>query len=132
MIRYASLGTNDLARAAVFYDAVLLQLGLHSEILPKVIFYSLKGADEEDIVLAITKPYNDEPARAGNGTMIALRAESKTQVNLVHATALAQGGTSEGAPGFRPQYGPRMYVGYFRDLDHNKLSVVYLEPGVSQ
>ena len=131
MIRYASLGTNDVARAAVFYDAVLSQLGLHSEILPTVIFYSLEGADEEDIVLAITKPYNEEPATAGNGTMIALRAESKAQVNLVHATALAQGGTSEGTPGFRPQYGPRMYVGYFRDLDNNKLSVVYLEPNAS-
>ena len=130
MIRYASLGTNDLARANVFYDAVLSHLGLQPEVLPSVVFYGLPGADEEEIVLAITKPYDNEPATAGNGTMIALRAESKAQVDALHATAIAQGGKSEGEPGFRPQYGPRMYVGYFRDLDGNKLSIVHLEPVV--
>lgn len=132
MIRYASLGSNDLARAAVFYDAVLLPLGLYPEVLPTVIFYAEKGGDEEEIVLAITRPYNNEPATVGNGTMIALYADSKAQVDVVYATALAQGGVSEGAPGFRPEYGPRRYLGYFRDLDGNKLSIVYLEPATQK
>ena len=128
MIRYASLGTNDLARATAFYDAVLAHLDLVPEVLPTVTFYAHRDADDEDIVLAITKPYDNAPATPGNGTMIALRASSKAQVEALHATAIAHGGTSEGAPGFRPQYGPRMYVGYFRDLDGNKLSIVHLEP----
>ena len=128
MIRYVSLGSNDLARSAVFYDAVLSHLGLYPEVLPTVIFYSTADADEEEIVLAITRPYNEEPATVGNGTMVALYAESKAMVDQVYATAIAQGGVSEGAPGIRPAYGPRRYLAYFRDPDGNKLSIVYLAP----
>ena len=38
--------------------------------------------------------------------------------------ALAHGGSSEGAPGLRPEYHPHYYAAYFRDPDGNKLCVV--------
>ena len=112
MICYASLGSNDLARSAAFYNPVLSHLGLYPEVLPTVVFYARAGGDEEEIVLAITLPYDGERASVGNGTMI----------------AIAQGGVSEGAPGTRPAYGPRRYLAYFRDPNGNKLSIVYLKP----
>jgi hypothetical protein len=46
------------------------------------------------------------------------------QVDDFHAAALANGGTSEGAPGLRPQYNPDFYAAYVRDPDGNKLAVV--------
>ncbi|MBJ7262371.1 MAG: VOC family protein [Burkholderiaceae bacterium] len=128
MICYASLGSNDLARSAAFYNPVLSHLGLYPEVLPTVVFYARAGGDEEEIVLAITLPYDGERASVGNGTMIALHADSEAMVDVVYATAIAQGGVSEGAPGTRPAYGPRRYLAYFRDPDGNKLSIVYLKP----
>ena len=54
------------------------------------------------------------PATVGNGTMVALGAASREQVDAVHAKALELGGSDEGAPG---QRWPGFYAAYFRDLD---------------
>ena len=51
---------------------------------------------------------------------------AKAEVDAFHATALAQGGSDEGAPGLR--YSPTFYSCYVRDPDGNKLSVVYDAP----
>ena len=56
--------------------------------------------------------------------MVALAATSWRQVDAFHAAALSHGGTSEGAPGLRPQYQPDFYAAYVRDPDGNKLAVV--------
>lgn len=60
--------------------------------------------------------------------MIALLAPDRTTVGRIFAAALAAGGTSEGAPGLRPQYHANYYGAYFRDLDGNKLCVCCHEP----
>jgi hypothetical protein len=41
-----------------------------------------------------------------------------------HAAALANGGSSEGGPGLRPQYNPDFYAAYVRDPDGNKRAAV--------
>ena len=56
--------------------------------------------------------------------MIALRAATWRQVDDFHRAALAAGGTSEGAPGLRPQYQPDFYAAYVRDPDGHKLAAV--------
>ena len=67
-------------------------------------------------------PFDGAPATRGNGTMLALRATTRAQVDGFHAAALAHGGTDEGGPGLR--YGPTFYSCYVRDPDGNKLSAV--------
>ena len=62
-------------------------------------------------------------ATVGNGVMVSLAANSKAQVAAVHAKALALGGKDEGPVGSR---GEDFYAGYFRDLDGNKLAVVFM------
>ena len=57
--------------------------------------------------------------------MVGLLCESEAEVQAAHASALAHGGSDEGAPGPRPQYGPNFYGAYVRDLDGNKMSFVY-------
>ncbi|MCO4093717.1 MAG: hypothetical protein HEQ37_05385 [Acidovorax sp.] len=54
----------------------------------------------------------------------AFMAPTRATVEAVHALALAHGGSSEGAPGLRPEYHPHYYAAYFRDPDGNKLCVV--------
>ena len=131
MFNYVSLGTNNLARATLFYDAVLEPLGLkrchtsgESNWDGWVGWgrYDPGGANE--LALWLCTPYDGAPATPGNGTMVALQAESWEAVRRFHSAALAHGGTSEGAPALRPHYNPDFYAAYVRDPDGNKLAAV--------
>lgn len=119
MIGYVTLGTNDLKRAIGFYDTVLAKLGALRFMDEPDHFMAWKHPDST-CGLSITRPFDGKPATVGNGTMVALQATSRQQVDEVHAEALALGARDEGAPGERM---PGFYAGYFRDLDGNKLNV---------
>ena len=55
---------------------------------------------------------------------LAVSAESRAQVDQVHAAALAAGGRDEGKPGLRTHYHPNYYGAYIRDPDGNKVCIV--------
>jgi len=119
MIGYATIGTNDLERATKFYDAVLTPLGGRRTFAngERMQFY---GSKETPGMIAVSKPYDEKPATAGNGTMFGLPAATKEQVDAAYAAAIAAGATCDGAPGQRM---PTFYGAYFRDLDGNKVCV---------
>ena len=121
MIGYTTVGTNDLKRAAGFYDALLAELGA-KRAMEMETFIAWATAPNTPMV-AIIKPFDKQPATVGNGVMVALLASSKEQVDKIHAKALALGGKDEGAPGPR---GPGFYAGYFRDLDGNKMNAFFI------
>jgi len=132
MLSYVYVGTNDLERAKRFYDAVLTPLGMqrcvtHDAEWDRISagwgLYENDGAQE--LAFWVGKPFDQQPATAGNGTMIAFHGRSRQDVDAFYAAALALGGRSEGAPGLRLHYGPDFYVAYVRDLDGNKLAAVY-------
>ena len=118
MIGYVTLGTNDLPRAAAFYDALLGEIGakrfMEGE---RFIAWAVSPTQPS---LGVIKPYDGKAATVGNGTMVALLVDSKDKVDRLHAKALSLGGTDEGPAGPR---GDGFYAGYFRDLDGNKLNV---------
>jgi catechol 2,3-dioxygenase-like lactoylglutathione lyase family enzyme len=120
MIGYVTLGTNDLPRAAAFYDALLAELGA-KRLMDYGRGYSY-GVSMDRPSLGIVTPYDTKPATVGNGVMVALGADSRATVDRVHRKALELGGADEGAAGPR---GEGFYAGYFRDLDGNKLSVFF-------
>ena len=123
---YLTLGTNDLSRAARFYDAALAPLGLIRRASEDTeLGYGL--AEDRRTRLWITLPFDGKPATVGNGSMPALVAPSQDAVKAFHKAALAHGGTDEGAPGLRP-HGPAFYAAYVRDPDGNKLSAVHEGP----
>lgn len=120
---YLTLGTNDLVRAARFYDAAMAPLGLIRRATDDdEVGYGL--ADDRRTRLWITRPFDGKPASVGNGTMPAFAAPNRDAVDAFHRAALAAGGSDEGAPGLRP-YGPAFYAAYVRDPDGNKLSAVH-------
>lgn len=121
MIGYVTLGTNDLQRAAGFYDALLGELGA-KRAMEMDTFIAWATAPNTPM-LAVIKPYDGKPATVGNGVMVAILVDSKAKVDALHEKALALGGKDEGAPGPR---GDGFYAGYFRDLDGNKLNAFFL------
>ena len=121
MIGYVTLGTNDLPRAAEFYDALLTEVGAKRLWeFPRGIAW---GVAQDKPSLCVMTPFDGNAATIGNGVMVALVVDSREKVDRVHAKALELGGKDEGAVGPR---GDGFYAGYFRDLDGNKLDVFCL------
>ena len=117
-IGFVMVGTNDLEKSSKFYDAILAHLEMKRvNVTERYIGY---GYSEDDgAKFYITKPHNKENANAGNGTMVALAAETKDAVDKFHKTALDNGAVDEGAPGLRSDGN---YYGYVRDHDGNKIT----------
>lgn len=128
MIGYVTFGTNDLDKARGFYSALLGEIGA-KELMRMDAGFTLYGTAMGAPSLAITKPYDGEPASAGNGTMVALTVDSRAKVDALHAKALELGGSDEGAPGLRGPEGPQaFYASYFRDPEGNKLCAFRIGP----
>jgi len=119
MIAYSLVGSNDLPRAIAFFEA------LFADFNAKRVWEGDTGvawsAGENQPGVGVIKPFNGNPATIGNGSMVALAASSKAQVDGLHAKVLSLGGTDEGAPGQRAD---GFYACYFRDLDGNKFAAV--------
>lgn len=126
MIGYVTLGTNDLARAAAFYDAILGIRGV-KRMMENETFIAW-GEEGGGAGLGLTKPFDGNAATVGNGAMVALACESREQVDAIYKLALSLGAMDEGAPG--PRKGPPgFYAGYFRDPDGNKLNAFMMGEG---
>ena len=124
MIGYVTLGTNDLQRAAAFYDELLGLLGA-GRFMEEETFIAWAVAPDRP-ALSVTKPYDGNAATVGNGMMIALVVAKPEQVDALHAKAMDLGGADEGPPGPRGDSG--FYAAYFRDLDGNKLNAFCMTP----
>jgi predicted lactoylglutathione lyase len=121
MVGYVTLGTNDLARAAKFYDELLGTIG--AKRLMDFGTFIMWGTAMDQCGLAITNPYDKNKATVGNGVMAALRVDSKAKVDALYKKALELGAKDEGPAGPR---GDGFYAGYFRDLDGNKLNAFFM------
>jgi catechol 2,3-dioxygenase-like lactoylglutathione lyase family enzyme len=95
---HVTVGTNDLDAASVFYDKLLAVFGIGRVLVQpnRAIYYGHRTLE-----FGIIKPFDGRPATVGNGGMIAFEAPSRSKVDEAHATALAAGGSDEGAPGPR-------------------------------
>ena len=87
--------------------------------------YAPKGA-KDSIELYVTIPFDQQPATAGNGTMIALAAPTIQALEDFHEVGLQNGGTHEGAPVPREEGNLTCYA-YIQDFDGNKICVFYDE-----
>ena len=124
MIGYVTLGTNDLARAARFYDALFGAMGC-TRFMEEPGRYVAWAPSPEAPSVAVTVPFDGRPATSGNGTMVALTRANRGEVDAAYHQAIELGATCEGKPG------PRLagfYAAYFRDPDGNKLNVFCIEP----
>ena len=125
MIGYVTLGTNDLAKTAPFYDVIAKEMGVGRmmEFETFIAWGEVGGAPG----IALTQPVDGKEASVGNGTMVALQVKDAEQVRRIYDKAMANGGKDEGGPGPRGDDG--FYAAYFRDPDGNKLNAFCMVQG---
>ena len=124
---HLSLGTNDIGRAVEFYDKVLATLGCKQLMsYPASVAYG-----REYPVFWVQIPIDGKPATVGNGSHVAFVASSKEAVDAFHEAALNAGGSDEGAPGPRPDYGEAYYGCFVRDIDGNKIEATFWDESSS-
>jgi catechol 2,3-dioxygenase-like lactoylglutathione lyase family enzyme len=122
-VSHVSLGTNNLDRAAVFYDRVLAPLGIRRiEAFPGAIGYGRRFPE-----FWIQVPVDGRPAAVGNGTHVGFFAADRAGVEAFHAAGLAAGGTCEGPPGKRPHDGDSYFGAFLRDPDGHKVEAMCWE-----
>lgn len=117
MIGYVTVGTNDMPRAAKFYDTLLGTIG--AKRFMEFDTFIAWAASPTQAGFSIAKPFNGEAACIGNGCMNAFAMDTPAKVDAFYKLAMELGATDEGAPGPRSD---NFYAGYFRDLDGNKLN----------
>ena len=130
MIGYVTLGTDDLERARTYFDALLGSIGAKRvmQFADEDGGFTYYGVARDRPGIAITRPYDKQPAAIGNGNMVAMSLDEPAQVDAFHARALELGGSNEGGPGYRGD--PRMgfYGAYFRDPDGHKFCAFCIAP----
>lgn len=131
MLTYAYFGTNDLPRACRFYDATLGALRMRRCVTgdpewdkTAAAWGTYEDNGLKELAFWIGIPFDGRPASVGNGSMVAFRAASWDEVDAFHAAALREGGSSDGGPGLRLNYGADFYGAYVRDPDGNKVAAV--------
>ena len=129
MFSHLFLGVKNFDRALGFYRALMPVLGVQERFCdPGRPWAGWQSHPDPRPLLVIGTPFDGQPHAAGNGQMVALLAPSRDVVDRAHAVALASGGTSEGAPGPRPEYHANYYGAYFRDTEGNKVCVACHTP----
>jgi catechol 2,3-dioxygenase-like lactoylglutathione lyase family enzyme len=116
------VGSNDLDKAKVFYDATFTAMGGRAGFMdPKgrLVYVHNGGA------FLVTKPIDGAAATPGNGMTIGF-AMTPEQADAWHAAGVAAGGTTcEDPPGVRDNGDSKMYLAYLRDPDGNKLCALH-------
>jgi catechol 2,3-dioxygenase-like lactoylglutathione lyase family enzyme len=121
MLGHLSIGVRDLDRAARFYNAVMASVGwvrLWTE--RDGLGYGPAGGNDR---LAIFQRADAHPP--GSGFHLCFNCRSAAGVDAFHAAALANGGTNDGPPGLRPQFGPDYYACFVFDPEGWKLEALH-------
>jgi catechol 2,3-dioxygenase-like lactoylglutathione lyase family enzyme len=123
MYSHHTIGSNDLAKAKTFYDAIFTAVGGSEGITDAKgrLLYMHNGG-----MFMVTKPINGEPANPANGNTIGLSMNSPEQCHAWHDAGVAAGGTSiEDPPGLRDFGATKLYLAYLRDPDGHKLCALH-------
>ncbi|UDL06502.1 VOC family protein [Marinobacter sp. CA1] len=128
MFSHITVGTGNLREATEFYNAVLCHLGFQQRIVEPdggPLAACWVNGEAPLPRFYVYEPFNGESASAGNGAMVAFSAPSVEAVDQAFKAAIELGGADEGQPGEREHYGKGYYGAYLRDLDGNKIHLVY-------
>lgn len=116
MIHHVGVEVRVLEHSALFYDAVFHAIGGRR-------LYESGEAIGWGVDVPIFWITARDIPKPGYGH-IALHASGRPAVKAAYQGGLANGGTDDGPPADRPEYGPTYYAAYLRDPDGLKVEVV--------
>ncbi len=124
MFSHLMIGSNDLAAARIFYDAVLATVGVSegdfNEETQRIYYRTSDGT------LIVAKPMDGNPATVANGGTLGFTCKTPEQANAFHDAAVANGGVSiEDPPGWRNLGERKLYLAYVRDPSGHKLCATH-------
>ena len=122
MIDHVSIAVRDLKAGEAFYDGAARHA--RHEQIARMAGRRHRLRQEISRVLDQRRAPGMAPVEADSGAHVCLRALSTEAVDAFHAAALAAGGASDGAPGFRAQYHASYYAAFIRDADGNRIEAV--------
>jgi catechol 2,3-dioxygenase-like lactoylglutathione lyase family enzyme len=129
MISHVSFGVKDLKAARRFYDAALKPLGYACEAdFPGAAGYGPAGAGAGGAGLWLMEVERPVKPDEKSGLHLCLDAESRKAVDAFHAAALKHGGSDNGKPGVRKDYGDNYYAAFAIDPDGYRLEVYCGKP----
>ena len=117
MFDHISIGVRDVERAKRFYDAVLTPLGVSRKYETE----SSLGYGRDAIGLWVGTAARPVPADPESGLHVCFAAPTRASVDAFHAAALKAGGSDNGAPGLRKDYGDNDYAAFVIDPDGYRL-----------
>jgi catechol 2,3-dioxygenase-like lactoylglutathione lyase family enzyme len=126
MFSHVMVGSNDIARSKVFYDALLGVVGGKPGVQDAKgrLIYANNGG-----LLLVSKPIDGEAATHANGGTIGFAMANPEQADAWHKAGIANGGTAiEEPPGVRQNGATSLYLAYLRDPDGNKLCALHRLP----
>jgi predicted lactoylglutathione lyase len=117
MIDHVTLHVSDFETSKNFYKIALAPLGY--TVLMDMSDHHVAGFGQNgapDFWIAQKEPVGNQH--------VAISAESREIVDKFHSAGLVGGGTDNGAPGLRKNYGPHYYAAFIIDFDGNNIEVV--------
>lgn len=123
MFSHIMVGSNDIARSKIFYDALFGVLGGRPAVPDEKgrLIYALNGGR-----FLVKRPIDGKPATHANGGTIGFGCDSPEKVKAFHDAGVAAGGTSiEDPPGWREGGAARLYLAYLRDPAGNKICALH-------
>lgn len=115
VIHHVSFEVSSLETGGRFYDALLGPLG-----------WRRLAERERSIGYGLVRPIfwiSDRLDPAPGGSQVCFRANSIPAVRAAHESGLEDGGTDDGAPSQRPEYGQTYFSAYLLDPDGNRVEV---------
>ena len=117
IVHHVSIGVTDHAASVAFYEKVLATIGAKKIFdFPNAVAFGKQFPE-----FWVQLPGDGQAAGTANGTHFAFIASSKDAVQAFYDAALEAGGSGDGEPGPRPDYGPDYYGCFVRDLDGHKI-----------
>jgi catechol 2,3-dioxygenase-like lactoylglutathione lyase family enzyme len=119
MIAHTSLPVSDYEKSKAFYTKVLSTLG-YTQNMEYGEAAGFNDGKNTDLWIA-TNPQGVIPLH------VAFEAKSKKEVEDFYQTALAEGASDNGAPGYRKEYWPGYYAAFVHDPDGHNIEAVFYD-----
>lgn len=113
MINHVSIGVRDVAKSRKFYDAALQPLG-YACLSPGD---SSAGYGKKSVALWLGQTERPVKSDVKSGLHFCFDAPTRKSVDAFHKAALANGGSDNGKPGLRADYGDNYYAAFVVDPD---------------